>query len=102
MRDLTFGRAGGIRRLGFLFIIACLLLVRAGAASVDPALKSEVEKRLLQEFPSLSALYKDLHSSPEISFQEKKTADKIAQELTKLGCTVTKNIGGYGVVGVLR
>ena len=72
MRDLTFGRAGGIRRLGFLFIIACLLLVRAGAASVDPALKSEVEKRLLQEFPSLSALYKDLHSSPEISFQEKK------------------------------
>jgi len=50
----------------------------------------------------LDALYKHLHSHPEISFQEENTAKRIADELTKSGFEVTQKVGGHGVVGVLR
>lgn len=51
---------------------------------------------------SLLALYKHLHSHPELSFQEKNTAARIAQELDQIGFSVTQHVGGYGVVAVLR
>ncbi len=51
---------------------------------------------------SLAGLYLDLHRTPELSFEEKETAAKFARELKKLGVTVTENVGGYGVVGILE
>ncbi|MFC5461155.1 amidohydrolase [Massilia niabensis] len=53
-------------------------------------------------YPSLDALYQDLHRHPELSLQEEKTAAKMAAQLRKLGLQVTERVGGYGVVGVLR
>lgn len=50
----------------------------------------------------LLKLYKHLHANPELSFQEKNTAKRIAKELEMLGFNVTRNIGGYGIVGVLK
>jgi hippurate hydrolase len=55
-----------------------------------------------QSYPKLFDLYKDLHANPEISFQEKKTATKIAGQLKTLGFDVTENFGGFGIVGVLK
>ncbi len=46
--------------------------------------------------------YKELHASPELSFQEEKTAAKLAGVLRQLAFKVTKGIGGHGVVGVLE
>jgi amidohydrolase len=53
-------------------------------------------------YPSLDALYLDLHRNPELSFQEVKTAAKMASQLRALGFEVTERVGGHGVVGVLR
>jgi amidohydrolase len=53
-------------------------------------------------YPSLDALYQDLHRQPELSNQEVKTAAKMAAQLRALGFTVTEHVGGNGVVGVLR
>ncbi len=53
-------------------------------------------------YPALDALYRDLHQHPEISFQEEKTAAKIAGQLRAAGLDVTERVGGFGVVGVLR
>jgi amidohydrolase len=47
-------------------------------------------------------LYQDLHSHPELSFMEFETSKKMAGELRKLGFEVTANIGGNGVVGILK
>src|SRR5207249_2423543 len=58
--------------------------------------------RLEKEYPNLFELYKHLHTHPELSFQEEKTADRIAGELRQIGFEVTTNIGGHGVVGVLK
>ena len=47
-------------------------------------------------------LYRDLHSHPELSHQEHRTAGKAADRLKTAGFEVTSGVGGTGVVGVLR
>src|SRR5437762_4480021 len=62
------------------------------------------------ELPSLLAIYKDIHSHPELSRHEERTGALIAQELRAAGCQVTEHLGkyensklkGYGVVGVIK
>ncbi len=63
-----------------------------------------------QELPSLLTIYKDVHSHPELSTQEKRTSEMVAKELKAAGCEVTDHIGkydrpgltGYGIVGVMK
>jgi hippurate hydrolase len=62
------------------------------------------------ELPSLLAIYKDIHTHPELSGHEERTAALIAKELRTAGCQVTEHLGkyensklkGYGVVGVMK
>jgi hippurate hydrolase len=62
------------------------------------------------ELPSLLAIYKDIHSHPELSGHEERTATLVAKELRATGCEVTENFGkyndpklkSYGVIGVLK
>lgn len=50
----------------------------------------------------LVALYTHLHTHPELSFQEVKTAERIAAELKQVGAEVTTGVGKLGVVGLLK
>ncbi|MFI6097732.1 amidohydrolase [Lentzea sp. NPDC051213] len=50
----------------------------------------------------LRELYLDLHRHPELSLQEFRTAGVLADALRPLGYEVTTEVGGTGVVGVLR
>lgn len=50
----------------------------------------------------LAEIYRDLHSHPELSLQETRTAGIVAQQLGQFGYQVEKGVGGTGVVGVLR
>jgi hippurate hydrolase len=52
--------------------------------------------------PDLEALYKDVHSHPELSMQETRTAGLAADRLRAAGYEVTAGIGKTGVVGLLR
>jgi amidohydrolase len=52
--------------------------------------------------PDLEALYKDVHSHPELSMQERRTAGLAADHLRAAGYEVTTDIGQTGVVGLLR
>src|SRR5262249_22432558 len=62
------------------------------------------------ELPSLVGMYKDIHSHPELSGQEERTAALVAKELRAAGCQVTEHLGkyensklkAYGVVGVMK
>jgi hippurate hydrolase len=54
------------------------------------------------ELPSLESLYRDLHTHPELSLAEVRTAAHMADELRKAGFDVTTGVGGTGVVGVLK
>jgi amidohydrolase len=54
------------------------------------------------ELPALEQLYRHLHQNPELSFREVQTAARLAEELERAGCAVTRGVGGLGVVGVLH
>jgi len=62
------------------------------------------------ELSSLLAIYKDIHSHPELSGHEERTSALIAKELRAAGCEVTGHFGiydnpklkGYGVIGVMK
>ncbi|TPG88840.1 amidohydrolase [Brevibacillus laterosporus] len=58
--------------------------------------------RLEQLFPELVDFRRDLHMYPELSFQEVKTPEKIAEYLRKLGLEVKTGVGGNGVLGILE
>src|SRR5499425_2445532 len=58
----------------------------------------EVEKRL----DAMIILRRDFHRHPELSFQERRTAEIIAERLHAAKLEVRTGIAGTGVVGVLR
>jgi hippurate hydrolase len=49
----------------------------------------------------LEDFYRDLHSNPELSFHEHRTAGIVADRMRALDLEVTEGIGGTGVVAVL-
>ena len=66
------------------------------------AVREQVRARVEQEYPSLFEFYKDLHTHPELSFHEERSAAHVAEELRKAGFEVATGIGKYGIVAVLR
>lgn len=79
-------------------LAAFLLLAVLGAAAQNTPLKDQVES----VFPDARALYLDLHQHPELSSHETRTAALLAERLRKLGYEVTENVGGTGVVGIMK
>ncbi|MHB1424010.1 MAG: amidohydrolase [Gemmataceae bacterium] len=73
-----------------------------GRGARDEDRIAEVDKRLRADYDRLEALYKHLHANPELSLQERRTAARLARELKEAGFDVKENVGGYGVVGVLK
>jgi len=82
-------------RLLALLLAPCSLLSAADGA------RDFVANKLAADYPALDALYKHLHTNPELSLMEEKTAARLAAELRSVGYTVTEKFGGTGIVGVL-
>jgi amidohydrolase len=81
---------------------AALTLAPVVASAADAALREAVAKKISAEYPSLEAIYRDLHANPELSFMETRTAALVAKELRSLGFAVTEKVGNTGVVAVLK
>lgn len=80
-------------------ILSALLLSTAASSVVQAAdLKEEISK----DYSYIEGFYKWLHAHAELSFQEKETSKRVADEMRKIGLDVSDHIGGYGVVGVLK
>jgi amidohydrolase len=71
-------------------------------ASGEPSGITRIFAPLEMLLPDLETLYKDIHSHPELSMQETRTAGLAADRLRKSGYEVTTAIGKTGVVGLLR
>ena len=84
-------------------ILAALCALTPAANALDvPAGLARIDASLAQSYPQLDALYKDIHSHPELGFQEQATAAKLAAQLRALGFEVTEGIGKTGVVAIYR
>ena len=66
------------------------------------AARQRIAASLDSAYPHLDALYKDIHSHPEIAFQETRTASLLAGEMKKLGFQVTEHVGGTGIVAIYK
>src|SRR5713101_5758114 len=91
----------------FLLSVLCLSLLVPGFVLAQ---QSPVEKAADVELPSLLAIYKDIHSHPELSWHEERTSALIAKELRAASCEVIEQFGkydnpnlkGYGVIGIMK
>jgi len=57
---------------------------------------------LVTHAASISALRRDIHAHPELSFQELRTSDLVAAKLTEWGIPIHRGLGKTGVVGILK
>lgn len=56
---------------------------------------------IVQSAAHIETLRRDLHAHPELRFEEHRTSELIAQQLTDWGIAVHRGLGGTGVVGTL-
>jgi amidohydrolase len=84
----------GILRVGFV-VIALSLANSAVAQSLRDDIDGLYQAKLRELF-----LY--FHQNPELSTMEQQTAARLAEELEQLGYSVTKNVGGTGIVALLE
>jgi amidohydrolase len=90
-------------RMGLISTLSLGVALMGRAALAAPAApETPALAGLDAVYPSLDALYRDLHQNPELSLHEEKTAVKLAARLRALGFDVTEHVGGTGLVGVLR
>jgi len=66
------------------------------------ALNAKLDNLLEAMLPEMEEIYKDIHSHPELSMKEERTAEIAAGYLKKYNWEVTTGVGGTGVVGVLE
>ena len=79
----------------FLAVSTALLALCAARAGAEVSV-SDAEQRYME------SLYIHLHENPELSLYEFETAARMAEEFAAAGYEVTTEVGGTGVVGVLR
>ena len=61
-----------------------------------------VQNRTDEIFDDLVAVRRDIHQHPEMFFEEFRTSNLVAEYLESLGLEVHRNVGGTGVVAILR
>jgi len=95
-------------RRPLLFSLA-LTLVSAPAAAQSAGtggslarLRARISAGVERVTPRVIAWREDIHQHPELGTQEVRTSKLVADHLRSLGIEVRTDVGGHGVVGVLR
>jgi hippurate hydrolase len=78
------------------------IVVTFFAAASALAQSGQLNEQVESVYPEAHAWYLDLHQHPELSGHETRTAAALAERLRKLGYEVTENIGGAGVVAIMK
>ena len=103
------GNGGGTMKGDFgirAAILAVLLSSSPGLAAAQgqdaASLQATVDSRLFETRDELIEVRRDIHRHPEVSGREERTAGVVAGRLRALGLDVRTDVGGHGVVAVLR
>jgi amidohydrolase len=57
---------------------------------------------ILADAAAIAAVRRDIHAHPELCFEEQRTSDLIARQLTDWGIAVHRGMARTGVVGIIR
>jgi amidohydrolase len=61
-----------------------------------------VIESLLADAAAITALRREIHSYPELCYQEQRTSDLVAAKLTEWGIPIRRGLGKTGVVGIIE
>ena len=68
-----------------------------------PAFADSLTDSIAEDYAThLGDLFVHFHRNPELSFQEHKTAARLAKEIREAGFEVTESVGGTGIVAILE
>ena len=82
----------------FLIVLTSTLLL-----TLTPVGAGEITKQIDKDYQNhLASLWDHFHRNPELSLMETKTAKRLAKELRDTGFDVTENVGGTGIVALLK
>ena len=80
-----------------------LALISAVVAYSPLTLSSSISDKIDKDYQQhLGPLWDHFHQNPELSLMEFKTAKRLATELRTVGFTVTENVGGTGIVALMK
>jgi amidohydrolase len=85
-----------------LLVVTLLVAAAPLRAQHADAIQSEIDRSAAGIADKLTSWRHDIHSHPELSFQETRTAKLVADHLRSLGLEVQTGVGGNGVVAILR
>jgi metal-dependent amidase/aminoacylase/carboxypeptidase family protein len=87
-----------------LVVLACEGGAQGGALQPVPPgpPQAQVEAVLQRDESRFIAIRRDLHRNPELSGEERRTAQVVADAMRRLGLEVRTGVGGHGVVARLR
>ncbi len=86
-----------------LFALSCLgIITFVQPAPLEEAIPIQISQKAESIFVSLVELRRDIHQHPELSGKEARTSALIKEYLSRLGLEVKADMGGFGVVGVLK
>lgn len=82
-------------------LMAALLTtsVIASPQAISSDISSKIDKDYQQH---LGKLWDHFHRNPELSLMETKTAKRLAKEIRAAGFEVTENVGGTGIVAIMK
>ena len=84
-------------------ILAALPLLFATPVAAQPMPPvDDLRAQIAADMPGLTAIYRDLHANPELSFAEVRSAAIMAAAARKAGFEVTEKVGRTGIVAVLK
>lgn len=84
-------------------LLAALMCSQAAAVQAQPAVDHALlDAAAARVLPDVVKWRRDLHAHPELAFQERRTSDLVAAELSRMGYEVTRGIAETGVVGLLK
>lgn len=82
--------------------VLCILFVATTAHATTPEMQQRIDMRLSEIESRLVEIRRDLHQNAEAAGNEVHTAETVAKFLNELGLEVTTQVGGHGVVALLK
>jgi len=85
------------------FRALCCAVLLFGLPTTSLHAADELREAIAADYNAhLDELFVHFHRNPELSFQEEKTAARLAAELRAVGFEVTEGVGGTGIVAMLE
>jgi amidohydrolase len=103
--DMSVGNSKATLRLSLMLALLPVLALASGVfaqARVGNSLALEIDRLAAEAEERVITWRRDLHQHPELSNQEFRTAQVVADHLRRLGLEVQTEVAHTGVVGILR